>query len=88
MSLFPKFDLIWGMPVDYMHAVCLGIAKMLTKLWFDKTFSAFPWHIGGKLEEVDSPAAPRAALTRSKATTEVLARTATLEGFVLFPPLI
>ena len=53
-----------------MHAVCLGIAKKLTKLWFDKSFSAFPWYIGGKLEEVDS-FAPRAALSKGEGTAEV-----------------
>ena len=34
---FPKFDVIRGMAIDYMHAVLLGVLKMLTTLWFDKS---------------------------------------------------
>ena len=44
---------IWSFPVDYMHAVCLGVAKKLTNLWFEKKFSAQPFSLYSKLEEVD-----------------------------------
>ena len=34
--LFPGFDIIEGVAVDYMHNVLLGVTKMLMGLWFEK----------------------------------------------------
>jgi len=36
-----------------MHAVCLGISKKLTNLWFDKKFSSQRYSLYSKLAEVD-----------------------------------
>lgn len=37
-----------------MHAVCLGVAKKLTSLWFDPKYSSFPWTLSDKIAKVDS----------------------------------
>ena len=33
----PKFDVISGTAIDYMHSVLLGVVKMLLTLWTDKS---------------------------------------------------
>ena len=49
----PRFSVINSLPIDYMHSVCLGVAKRLTSLWFDPKFSSKPWYIGDRLDEID-----------------------------------
>ena len=34
----PKFDVIRGVAIDYMHSTLLGVVKMLLTLWCDKTY--------------------------------------------------
>jgi len=53
LFLFPLFDVIWGLPVDYMHAVCLGVAKRFTSLWFDSSQSKSPWYLGNRTTEIE-----------------------------------
>ena len=36
-----------------MHGTLLGIVKMLTSLWFDKTYKKQPWYIGSYVPEMD-----------------------------------
>ena len=31
----PGFDVIRGMPIDYMHCILLGVSKQLCNIWFD-----------------------------------------------------
>ena len=50
---FPRFSIVKSLPVDYMHAVCLGVAKRLTSLWCDPKFSSEPWYLGDRLGEID-----------------------------------
>ena len=51
---FPKFDIICGIAVDYMHSVLLGVVKMLLTLWTDKSHSSEPWFLGAeKLKVLD-----------------------------------
>ena len=54
LFLFPLFDVIWGLPVDYMHAVCLGVAKRFTSLWFDSSQSCSQWYLGNRISEIES----------------------------------
>ena len=44
--LIPGFNIIYGVAIDYMHCVLLGITKMLLSLWTDKSYSAQPWYLG------------------------------------------
>jgi len=41
----PKFDIIRGVAIDYMHITLLGVVKMLLTLWIDKTYKAEPWSV-------------------------------------------
>jgi len=53
LLLFPRFDIIWGLPVDYMHAICLGVAKKLTWLWVDSSQRSRPWFVGDQVAAID-----------------------------------
>ncbi|PIK38932.1 hypothetical protein BSL78_24227 [Apostichopus japonicus] len=48
LLLIPRFDIVEGFPVDYMHAVCEGVTEKLTNLWFDSSSHKEPWHIGNQ----------------------------------------
>ena len=51
--ILPKFNIILGTPVDYMHAVLLGVVKLLITLWFGKSFSKYPWSCLKKIKQCD-----------------------------------
>lgn len=51
-SKIPYFDTAKGFPHDYMHAVLLGVMKMLlVSLWFDFSNQNEDYYIGRKLRE-------------------------------------
>lgn len=50
----PRFDIIRGVAVDYMHGTLLGVVKMLLQLWMDKSYSSEPWSVRQKLHEIES----------------------------------
>lgn len=52
--VMPKFDIIRGVPIDYMHAVLLGVVKEMLSLWFDKEYSKSPWSCKLKIQECDA----------------------------------
>lgn len=47
----PYFDIITNCPVDFMHAVLLGVCKQFCGLWFD--FSANEYCIKRHIDEID-----------------------------------
>ncbi|KXJ13019.1 hypothetical protein AC249_AIPGENE28187 [Exaiptasia diaphana] len=49
----PKFDIVRGISIDYMHCVLLGVMKMLMHLWFDKSRKGESYNISSKVNEVD-----------------------------------
>lgn len=53
LLLLPKFDIVRGFPVDYMHAVCEGVVDKLVSLWFDSSYNQEPWYIGRRIREID-----------------------------------
>ena len=53
LCLIDGFDIINGMPLDYMHGVLLGIVKMLFALWFDKKYKNEKFYIGDKISLID-----------------------------------
>jgi hypothetical protein len=49
----PKFDMVEGFIVDYMHCVDLGVMRQLASLWFDSPNHDKPWFIGNRIEDID-----------------------------------
>lgn len=50
----PKFDIIRGCAIDYMHATLLGVVKMLLQLWLSGSYNKEPWSISKKIQEINS----------------------------------
>ena len=53
LSIVPKFDLVRGVAIDYMHCVLLGVTCLLLCLWFDSSHHREPWYMGKRVAEVD-----------------------------------
>jgi len=53
LQLLPMFDIIRGMVPDYMHCVCLGVARQVAALWFDSKNHEEPYYIGKSVKTVD-----------------------------------
>lgn len=49
----PDFDLIDGVPVDYMHCVLLGVVQQLLDLWFDSRNHKESFYIGRRVNQVN-----------------------------------
>ena len=49
----PKFDVIRGTAIDYMHCVCEGVVEQLLNSWFSQEKKDELYFIGNKIEEVD-----------------------------------
>ena len=47
LLLICHFNIISGFVVDYMHTVCLGVARTLTSLWLES--SGKPYYIGNRI---------------------------------------
>ena len=50
----PKFDIIKGVALDYMHMVVLGVMEMLVSIWLDKGNKNELFYLGEKLKIIDS----------------------------------
>lgn len=53
LAVLPKFDIINGFPIDYMHSVLLGVVKTMLDIWFDSKNHGMPYYIGLKIKCVD-----------------------------------
>ena len=53
MKALPKFSIVKGMLIDYMHGVCLGVIKTMLKLWFKPKYKTFPFNISNLVKVVD-----------------------------------
>ena len=53
LTFFPKFDIVNGIAIDYMHGVLLGVQKLLLRLWFAPEFNSKQFSIYKKVKEVD-----------------------------------
>ena len=54
LSLHPPFQLPWGVIVDDLHCLYLGVASHLIDLWFDKKYRSKDHYIGQKVATVYS----------------------------------
>jgi len=52
--LFPKFNIIDGVAIDYMHGVLLGVQKRLLHLWFAQEFAKERFSFSKLVGEADS----------------------------------
>ena len=50
LSLHPLFQLPWGVIVDDLHCLYLGVASHLIELWFDKKYRDKDHYIGQKVQ--------------------------------------
>lgn len=53
LILFPEFNIIDGVAIDYMHGVLLGVQKLLLRLWFAPEFSKEPFSFNKCVNKVD-----------------------------------
>ena len=51
--VFPKFNIVQGVVIDYMHLVLIGVVKMLMKLGFDQSNRKADWFTGRYVQEID-----------------------------------
>ena len=54
LCLLEGFDVIAGMPVDYMHGVLLGVVKMMLSLWLDKKHKKESFYIGNQMDQLNA----------------------------------
>ena len=54
LSFCPKFDMVNGVAIDYMHGVLLSVQKLFLRLWFTKEFSPRSFNYFTKINEVDN----------------------------------
>lgn len=50
----PKFDIILGIDVDWMHCVALGICRQFARLWFDTKNHEEDFYLGNYIDDVDA----------------------------------
>ncbi|XP_066934755.1 uncharacterized protein [Clytia hemisphaerica] len=53
--MLPRFDIVNGLGLDYMHNTLLGVIKMLMKLWFFKNYKKCAWYVGNQLKSLKLP---------------------------------
>lgn len=88
--VIPKFDIIRGIAIDYMHGTLLGVVKMLLTLWLNKKHSKQPWSLSRQVAELDSrylkmtPPACITRLPRSLASNFGHLKASELRTFLLF----
>lgn len=49
LALHPTFNLVWGIVIDDLHGIFLGVTLTLLHLWLDKTNKTKPFFIGNKV---------------------------------------
>ncbi|XP_019638746.1 PREDICTED: uncharacterized protein LOC109480858 [Branchiostoma belcheri] len=54
LNWVPKFDLIKGNSIDYMHGTLLGVTKALMMLWFGSANKNAPYYCGHHLCDIDN----------------------------------
>ena len=59
------FDVVIGLPPDYMHGILLGVTKTLLKLHVSSRYSSQPFSIGKFIKEIDK------RLTNMKPTDQI-----------------
>ena len=90
LMCFPKFDIIQGIAIDYMHCLLLGVQKLLIKLWFSKDMSGKKFSHYQSVAEVDNklvsilPTINISRLPRSIATDLQYWKASEFRSFLLY----
>lgn len=53
LTFFPKFEIVHGIAIDYMHGILLGIQKLLLTLWFSPNHKGKPFSFYNQVSVVD-----------------------------------
>ena len=53
IGVFPTFDQVRGVSVDFIHCVCLGVARQFADSWLDSSKKDMPYYIGNKEHEIN-----------------------------------
>ena len=53
LMLIPRFTMVHGISIDYMHGVLLGVQKLLLRLWFKPEFSKERFSFSKSVSVVD-----------------------------------
>uniref|UniRef100_A0A7M5XCB6 Uncharacterized protein n=3 Tax=Clytia hemisphaerica TaxID=252671 RepID=A0A7M5XCB6_9CNID len=54
LILLPEHDIIRGMGIDYMHAVLLGVTKLIMSLWFDGSHKSESYSVYQSLPSIEN----------------------------------
>ncbi|XP_062599997.1 uncharacterized protein LOC134261585 [Saccostrea cucullata] len=54
VTFFPRFNIVCGIAIDYMHGVLLGVQKLLLRLWFSSEFKSKNFSFHEHVQEVDN----------------------------------
>lgn len=94
-ALIPQFDISKAFVPDYMHAVLLGIVRMLLFLWFQPKYRNKPFHVDDlmleEIEELLCDIKPPSNVTRTPRPVEVTKhwKASELRAFLLcYAPII
>ena len=52
LSLLPYFDLVYGIVLDDLHCIDLGVVKALLLLWFDKSHRNEPYSLYSQVRKL------------------------------------
>jgi len=53
LTFFPKFEIVHGIAIDYMHGVLLGVQKTLLSLWFGVSKKGKAFNFCSRVSKVD-----------------------------------
>lgn len=53
LTFFPKYNIVSGISIDYMHGVLLGVQKLMLRLWFSSEFKSKNFSFHKHVQTVD-----------------------------------
>ena len=54
IRVLPSFDQVRGIAVDFMHCVCLGVARQFVGMWMDSKHHQQSYYIGRRKREINN----------------------------------
>ena len=90
LMVLPKFDILHGISIDYMHGVALGVQKLMLRLWFSPDYAKFNFSVSNLVCDVDEklkrmrPTLDISRLPRSVSTELKYWKASEFRSFLLF----